>query len=142
MASIDSYRTSKGERRFEVRYRDARGRSRSRVFKLRGDAQRFKVEVERRQQLGALYDERPQPFGTFLDGWLRRYEVTVRPATYDRAVQALAHLRGFDALYIRQLSVAAVEDRIAEIAERAPRQAQMALRLLRAYPARQGPGPG
>ena len=71
------------------------------------------------------------PFGTFLDGWLRRYELTVRPTTHDRAVQALAHLRTFDALYVRQLSAASVEDRIAEIAKRAPRQAQMALRLLK-----------
>src|SRR5712691_10554621 len=50
--SIQSYRTSKGERRYDVRYRDAQGRQRSRVFSVHKDAQAFKLDAELKQQAG------------------------------------------------------------------------------------------
>lgn len=49
MASIHSYRTVKGERRYGVRYRDGDGRQRSRAFATRKDAYAFKLEVERQR---------------------------------------------------------------------------------------------
>jgi hypothetical protein len=54
MASINSYRTAKGERRYEVRYSDSAGRHRSRAFSVHKDALAFKLDVERRHQAGAL----------------------------------------------------------------------------------------
>jgi integrase len=131
VASIDKYKTAKDEARFEVRWRDGRRRDCSKVFKLKGDALRFKVEVERRQQLGPLYDAPPQRFGTFLDDWLGRYEQAVRPSTYERAVQALRHVRDFAPLYVEQLTAADVEDRIGRVARTAPRQAQQTLAKLK-----------
>lgn len=47
MASIHSYRTVKGKRRYGVRYRDRDGRQRSRAFATQKDAHAFKLEVER-----------------------------------------------------------------------------------------------
>lgn len=49
MASIHSYRTGKGERRYGVRYRDGDGRQRSRAFATEKDAYAFKLEVERKR---------------------------------------------------------------------------------------------
>src|SRR6266511_56457 len=42
MASIHPYKTKKGERRYEVRYRDGDGRQRSRAFTAHKDAHTFK----------------------------------------------------------------------------------------------------
>lgn len=69
MASIHPHRTSKGERRYDVRYRDAAGRNRSERFSARKDAQAFKLEVERKRQAGTLYNpERPVCRGELSDG--------------------------------------------------------------------------
>ena len=38
------------------------------------DAQAFKVDVERRQQAGLLYEPAPERFGTVAQAWLERYE--------------------------------------------------------------------
>jgi hypothetical protein len=63
---VASYRKRRG--RFEVRWRDGRGQ-RSRTFTRRADALRFKVEVERKAQLGSLYEAEPVFFSDFLDSW-------------------------------------------------------------------------
>ncbi len=49
MASIHPYKTKKGERRYEVRYRDGDGRQRSRAFTAHKDAHTFKLKVERQR---------------------------------------------------------------------------------------------
>jgi hypothetical protein len=56
MASIRTYVTSRGKKRWEVRWRDTARRDRSQAFGREGDAKRFRVELERREQLGGLYD--------------------------------------------------------------------------------------
>jgi integrase len=127
MASIRSYRTSLKESRFEVRWRDGAGRDRCKTFKLKADALRFKVEVERRQQLGELYEAPPETFGTFVEGWLARYERLVRPGTYQRAVEALRHFRDFAPRRLDDMRAADLEDRVTAIANDAPRQAQLAM---------------
>jgi hypothetical protein len=93
VASIRKYKTANAESRFEVRWRDARGHDRCKTFKLSADAKRFRVDVERRQQLGPLYDAKAEFFGDFLEGWLARYEQRVRRSTYERGVQALRHFQ-------------------------------------------------
>lgn len=47
MASIHSYQTKKGNRRYVVRYRGGGGRQRSRAFSTLKDAHAFKLGLER-----------------------------------------------------------------------------------------------
>ena len=89
MASIHRYRTTKGDVRYDVRWRDGSGRQRSRAFSRRKDAERFRVEQDRARQLGQLYDAPPIRFGDFLAGWLVRHERRVRPSTFERESQSL-----------------------------------------------------
>ena len=75
MASIHAYQTAKGERRYDVRYRDQGGNQRSRVFTVRKDAQAFKLDVERRRQAGVLYQATPELFSAVAgaeDSWDKR----------------------------------------------------------------------
>ena len=116
--------------RFEVRWRDGRGQ-RSRTFIYRRDAERRKVEVERQAQLGALFEPAPLAFGVFLDEWLERYAQRVRSSTYERVVQALSTVRELGRWRVHVVRAADVEDRIALVARRAPRQAAIALQLLK-----------
>mgnify|MGYP000327156122 CR=1 FL=1 len=56
MASIHTHRTTKGERRYEVRYRESDGHQRSRTFSAHRDAQAFRLDVERRRPAGAVHN--------------------------------------------------------------------------------------
>src|SRR3954466_10045221 len=125
MASIRKRRA-----RFEVRWRDGR-RQRSRTFTRRADADRFKVDVERQAQLGSLYEAAPVFFSDFLDGWLERFRQRVRPSTYARGVQALQTVRELRHWRVHEIRAGEVEDRIAAVGRRAPRQASIALQLLK-----------
>jgi integrase len=125
---VASYRKRRG--RFEVRWRDGRG-ERSRTFTRKADALRFKVEVERRAQLGSLYEAEPVFFSAFLDGWLERFQQRIRPSTYTRGVQALRTVPELGRWRVHEIRAADVEDRIALIGRRAPRQAAIALQLLK-----------
>jgi len=125
---VASYRKRRG--RFEVRWRDGRGQ-RSRTFTRKADALRFKVEVERKAQLGWLYEAEPVFLSDFLDGWLERFQQRVRPSTYARGVQALRTVRELGRWRVHEIRAADVEDRIAFVGRRAPRQAAIALQLLK-----------
>jgi integrase len=129
MASIRRYRTKTGETRYLVRWRDRSGDERSRAFTRHRDAQRFGADVERRRQLGQLYEAAPQTFGQFLAGWLVRYEQRVRSSTFKRGREALRHVEGFSRLTFPELTAADVEDQITAVAKTAPRQAQITLAL-------------
>ena len=125
MASI-----RKRHRRFEVRWRDGRGQ-RSRTFTRKADADRFKIEVERQAQLGGLYEPEPVFFADFLDAWLERFRQRVRPSTYARGCQALQTVRDLRRWRVHEIRAGEVEDRIAAVGRRAPRQASIALQLLK-----------
>jgi integrase len=137
MASIRSYRTAKGERRYEVRYRDAQGGEHSKSFGVRRDAQAFKLDIERKRQAGLLYQAPPEPFSRLAQAWLERYEVgaagRVRPRPRSIALvhENLKQLAPLDDLSIERIRRPLVEDLIASVAERAPRRAEMALALLK-----------
>jgi integrase len=131
VASIRKYKTANAESRFEVRWRDGRGRDRCRTFKLRADAKRFRVDVERRQQLGPLFDATAEYFGDFLDSWLVRYEQRVRPSSYERGVQALRQFRPLTGFYVEQIAARDVDDVVTAVGKGAPRQAQIGLALLK-----------
>src|SRR5919198_5857770 len=91
MASINSYRTAKGERRYEVRYRDSAGRNRSRTFTVHKDAQAFKLDVERKRQAGILYQAPPERFRDVSQAWLERFVIGAVGPTPPRAKKG----RGF-----------------------------------------------
>jgi integrase len=116
--------------RFEVRWRDGRGQ-RSRTFTRKRDADRFKVEVERKAQLGGLFEAETVFFSEFLDGWLDRFKQRVRPSTHERGVQALRTVGDLGGWRMNEIRAADVEDRIAAVGRRAPRQAAIALQLLK-----------
>jgi len=116
--------------RFEVRWRDGRGQ-RSRTFTRKADAVRFKVDVERQAQLGALYEAEPVFFSDFLDNWLERFQQRVRPSTYERGLQALRTVRDLGRWRVHEIRAAEVDDRITAVAHRAPRQASLALQLVK-----------
>src|SRR6266540_1552578 len=131
MAHVESYRLRDGSKRYRARWNGIDGRERSRSFVLKKDADRFVLEQQRRLSLGALYQAPPETLGEFAAGWLDRYALRVRPSTRDRARDLTQHLEVFRTLPLDEIRPAAVEDYIAALAKRAPRQAELTLRLLK-----------
>ena len=137
MASIHVHQTAKGERRYDVRYRDQQGKQRSRFFSVRKDAQAFRLEVERRRQAGELYQAAPEPFSTVAQAWLERYtigaagRVRPRPKSILLAEDTLKGLDPLAHMSIDRIHRPLVDDVIASIAADRPRQAEMALALLK-----------
>jgi integrase len=137
MASISPYKTAKGERRYEVRYRDAEGRNRSRAFSVHKDAQAFKLEVERRRQAGLLYQAPPERFREVSQAWLERFRIGAagrvrpRPKTVRVAEDCLRYLAPLNDLAVERIGRPLVEDLLADIASHAPRRAEMAFSLLK-----------
>jgi len=96
--------------------------------------------MKSRLALGPLYDEPPELLADFLAGWLDRYKRRV-PSTLKRRREALRALValdeaqpdpfGFRAIRLDRITTAALEDAISVIAERAPRQAQIALATIK-----------
>src|SRR5215217_3228319 len=131
MAHVESYRLRDGSKRYRARWDGPDGRARSRSFVLKKDAERFVLEQRRRVSLGALYQAPSQTLGEFVAGWLDRYALRVRPSTLARVRQVLPHLDGFRSFALDEIRPAAVEDHVAALARRAPRQAELALRVLK-----------
>jgi integrase len=138
MASIHAYTTKSGERRYVVRWRDSAGRAHWKTVPgPKKNAQKVKAQIESRLSLGSLHDEPPEILGDFLVGWLERYRQRVRTSTLKRrreALRALVALEegqidpfGLAAMRLDRITTAVLEDAIATIGERAPRQAQLAL---------------
>ena len=69
--------------------------------------------------------------GEFLIGWLDRYALRVRRSTLDRTRDVIRHLEVFRTTPLDEIRPAAVEDHIAALAKRAPRQAELTLRLVK-----------
>jgi hypothetical protein len=87
MASIRSYRTSKGKRRYKVRYRDRAGKQRSRAFSTHRDAQAFKLDVERKRQLGKPRSHKVEGRRLFNEAeiarWLEQHRKGVRSNLFE-----------------------------------------------------------
>src|SRR6266508_4100149 len=131
MAHVETYRLRDGNKRYRARWVGVNGRDRSRSFALKKDAERFVLEQRRRASLGALYQAPPETLGEFVAGWLDRYALRVRASTRDRARDLTQHLEVFRTMPLDEIRPAAVEDHIAALAKRAPRQAELTLRLLK-----------
>lgn len=142
MASIHTYTTKSGERRYVVRWRDSAGRPHWKTVRgPKKNAQKVKAQIEARLSLGALHDEPPEVLGEFLAGWLDRYSQRVRPSTLKRRREALRALLatengqldpfGLATMRLDRITTPVLEDAIAVIGERAPRQAQLALATMK-----------
>jgi integrase len=131
MAHVETYRLRDGGKRYRARWIGVDGRERSRSFVLKKDADRFVLEQQRRASLGALYQTPPETLGEFTTGWLDRYALRVRASTLHRAEEVMQHLEVFSTVALDEIRPAAVEDHTAALAKRAPRQAELALRLLK-----------
>jgi len=131
MAHVELYRLQDGSKRYRVRWSAVGGVARSRTFVLKKDADRFALEQQRRASLGALYQAPPETLEEFLAGWLERYALRVRPSTRDRTRDLIKHLDAFRAVPLDEIRPSAVEDHITALAKRAPRQAELTLRVLR-----------
>jgi integrase len=128
MASISSYIIGSGEKRWLVRWRDARKKQHGKSFTRKRDAERYAADLERRRQLGPLYEAEPETFEEFLRGWIVRYRQRVRRSSADRRAAAFTALPPeLLARPLVSLTTAEVEDAVTEIAARAPRQAELAL---------------
>jgi integrase len=131
VAGPQKYRLASGAARYRVRWVTLDGRKHSRSFERRKDAERFASELRRRRALGTLYEAPPETLEEFLDGWLARYEQRVRPSSFVRRLEALPHLAPFLPLTTDRILPSDVEDHIANVGRRAPRQAQIALQTLK-----------
>jgi integrase len=130
MAHLQAYRTRTGERRFRVRWREG-ARERSRSFHRRTDARRFALEAERRTELGNLYESPPQTLEQVWEDYRERYELGKAPSTVAQAEGAWKCLTALQSLPVPEIGPGAAQDAIAACARRAPRQAQLALGLLK-----------
>ena len=137
MASIRPYRTAKGDRRYEVRYRSSEGGERSRSFSAHRDALAFKLDVERKRQAGSLYVAAPMRFSEAALEWLERFEcgaagrVRPRPKTLASTRESLRRLAPLSHLSIDRVRRPLVEDLVAQLAAATPRRAEMSLALLK-----------
>jgi integrase len=112
--------------RFDVCWRE-NGRERSRTFTFRKDAERFRVEVERRLQLGGLYEAPPITLEAARESWKQRWQIGKAASTVKRKDEAWPHVQKLETVPLAALTPAMLEDTIAAAARVAPRQAQLAL---------------
>ncbi len=124
-------RTAAAGRRFDVCWRE-NGRERSRTFSFRKDADRFRIEVERRSQLGALFEAPPVTLEEWWEGYFGRWSVGKADGTVRRRTEVWRVLSALHDLPLPDIRRAVAEDAIVAVARRAPRQGQLALALLKA----------
>jgi integrase len=129
MAYVRRRKTDAGPR-FDVCWRE-NGRDRSRTFTFRKDAERFRVEVERRLQLGTLYEAPPVTLAVARESWRNRWRIGKAASTVQRKDEAWPHVRALDDVRLLTLTPALLEDTIADAARVAPRQAELALQTVK-----------
>ena len=145
---VESYsaRAAKSGKRYRVRWETADGRKHTHPTKFdrKRDADNVMGDLKRREALGELHIAPQEALASFLGvgvengtvamsggGWLGRYRQRVRPKTFANCLEILPNLLPFLTVELGQLGPRAVEDHIYAIAERAPRQAQVTLQLLK-----------
>lgn len=107
-----------------------RGEGRSRTFTLREDARRYALELDRRSQLGGLYEAPAESFGSFLDGFIeRKRQSGARPRTVEANEEQARYLEPLRNLNVSSVKAAEVEDLVAAIHAKA--SAGKALALLK-----------
>lgn len=81
MASIQKYKTSKGETRYKVAWRDA-GRQRSKSFDRHVKAKDFLTNLEHSMRSGIYISPTKKTIGNYLDEWLLIHSKKVKYNTY------------------------------------------------------------
>jgi len=125
MAHVRRRRSAAGPR-FDVCWRE-NGRDRSRTFTFRKDADRFRTDIERRVQLGDLYEAPPITLSAAHESWKERWRIDKAASTVQRKEEAWPHVQALESVPLAALTPALLEDTIAASARVAPRQAQLAL---------------
>lgn len=97
------------------------------TFTFRKDADRFRVELQRRLQLGSLYEAPPITLGAARASWKERWRIDKAASTVQRKDEAWPHVQALESTPLHALTPAVLEDTIAVAARIAPRQAQLAL---------------
>jgi integrase len=132
VAWIKRYERDDGTFRYGVEWRDASGRKRYRTAGPRQrDAVRLKAEIERRLSMGPLLEAEPEAFGAFLAGWLDRHAQRVRATTIRRYREVLPCIAPLESIQIERLTPALIDDLVMTVSRRAPRQAELSLRLVK-----------
>jgi hypothetical protein len=85
------------------------------------------VEIERRAQLGDLYEAPPMMLGAAHASWRERWQIGKASSTVTRKDEAWPHVHELEDVPLTALTPATLEDAIASAARRAPRRAQLAL---------------
>lgn len=141
------YATASGEKRYLVEWRPDPSNPRktsSKTFHRSKDADAFKLEIERREQLGSLYQEEPETFAEFAgltwlndkveltgSGWFGRYQHSVRPSSFQRRKDIRKHLAPFMDVRLDRLNPALVEDEVSSVAAEHPRTAKFLLETVK-----------
>jgi hypothetical protein len=131
LAWKETYKTSKGEKHYRVAWREPDGGKRSRSFDRSKDADAFKVEIQRRSQLGELFREAPETFSDFWNEWVERYRPTVRASSFRRRIGTENLLSELKPLTFDRITPAVVEDVVTAVAAKHPRQAQYTLQTIK-----------
>lgn len=131
MAYVETYKLGSGAKKYRTVWRAPNGKKRSKSFGRMKDANRYRLEVERKAELGELYEAAPETFGAFLSGWLVRYRQRVRASSYHRTLEVLKHMESFADTPIPKLVASDVEDYFLALGRTAPRQAELGLQTLK-----------
>lgn len=139
MAWKQKYETQNGSR-YRVGWRPDPNnpkKVKSKTFIRSRDADAFKMEVERREQLGSLFEEEPQTFGEFAglaiegnrvvltgSGWFERYRDSVKPSSFERRLAVRKYLAEFIPHRLDRISAAMLEEAVGTVFRQHPRQAR------------------
>lgn len=134
MASIHPYKTTLGEKRYELRWRES-GRERSKAHIRLGDARRHKNAVESRERLGTHYVAAPGTFQEaeeeFYDRFVAGFESKrkPKPATIASTNESRVYLAPIRGHRIDHVDLAELEKLVLPIAKVSPRRAEMVMEL-------------
>ncbi len=133
MASIKPKRTSKGQRRYVVRYRDPNGKSREKWYKRKVDAQRSADGVETDKSRGEYLDPNAgrERFSATSERWLAtRLDKARSTQDRDRSYLSSMILPEFGDRPIKSITPSDIEIWLAAL-DRAPNTRGKALQILR-----------
>lgn len=132
MASIRAYRLKDGSTRYGVRWRDEGGGEHWQPGgPRRKDAERLRIEIERKLVLGELHEQPSETFGDYVEAYLERHGARAQASTVQRYRETLPRLATITDVRLDALTVPMVDDLVVAIAKKTPRQSEMGLRLIK-----------
>jgi integrase len=132
VASIRAYRLKDGSTRYGVIWRDASGVQHWKAAgPRRKDADRLRIEIERKLVLGDLHEEPSETFGTYVEAFLERHAARAQHSTVQRYRETLPRLATINGVRLDALTVPMIDDLVVAIAKKTPRQSELGLRLIK-----------